>query len=68
MLEENLTRISCKMSECNFYVRKKGETQTYCNHPEKPHYMTGSTCPLFRLDIAKKMSNIEEKLKNKLPM
>ena len=42
------TRVDCTLTTCSFYSTKPPDKACYCKHPDKPHYIGGGACPLFK--------------------
>lgn len=65
MTDESI-RVLCSLTDCTYYCNNKYDPEhAYCNHPDKQHYMNGLTCPLYRLDVTKKMANLQAQLEKK---
>ena len=42
------TRVDCTLTTCSFHSTKPPDKFCYCKHPDKPHYMSGGACPLYK--------------------
>jgi len=51
-------KVNCQLCDCIHFRRLEIDPKgAYCVHPEKPHYMSNATCPLYRVDWMKQMDN-----------
>lgn len=44
--------VHCALKDCLYYTNPRGKVCT-CTHPDKTHYLTKDTCPLYRMDWAR---------------
>ena len=65
-MADEMIRVLCTLKDCYYYSTNPNDLgHAYCSHPDKRYYMQGLKCPLYRLDVTRKMSNLQEKLEQR---
>jgi hypothetical protein len=58
------TKVTCTMTDCLYHNKDPhGGQLVYCSHADKPRYMEGATCPLYRMDWQKKSAMAQNLVK-----